>query len=73
MHFYRNEKEVGEGIQKSGIKREEVFVVTKIGPYAKKHGYEQAINGVKTSLERYYYNDGADLGGAHLVPVYPHC
>lgn len=30
--MYGNEREVGEGVRASGIKREEVFVVTKIAP-----------------------------------------
>ena len=30
--MYGNEREVGEGIRASGIKREEVFVVTKVAP-----------------------------------------
>jgi 2,5-diketo-D-gluconate reductase B len=30
--MYGNEREVGEGIRASGIKREEVFVVTKVSP-----------------------------------------
>ena len=29
-HIYGNEKEVGEAIKKSGIPREEIFVVTKL-------------------------------------------
>ena len=30
--MYGNEREVGEGVRASGIKREEVFVVTKVAP-----------------------------------------
>src|SRR5581483_5883013 len=30
--IYENEREVGEGLRNSGVKREEVFVVTKIWP-----------------------------------------
>src|SRR5262249_55168246 len=29
-HFYENERDVGEGVRASGIKREEVFVTTKV-------------------------------------------
>jgi diketogulonate reductase-like aldo/keto reductase len=29
-HFYENEREVGEGVRASGLKREEVFVTTKV-------------------------------------------
>ena len=31
-HFYENEKEVGEAVLKSGLKREEIFVTSKIWP-----------------------------------------
>ena len=50
--IFRNEKEVGEGLKKSGIKREDVFIVTKVFPDADHHGYNEAIQGVKDSLER---------------------
>jgi 2,5-diketo-D-gluconate reductase B len=30
--FYRNEREVGEGIRASGVPREEIFLVTKVPP-----------------------------------------
>ena len=30
--LYGNEREVGEGVRASGIKREEVFIVTKVAP-----------------------------------------
>jgi diketogulonate reductase-like aldo/keto reductase len=30
--MYGNEREVGEGVRASGIKREEIFVVTKVAP-----------------------------------------
>lgn len=35
--FYGNEKEVGEGIRRSGIRREEIFVTTKL--YPNQYGY----------------------------------
>ena len=31
-HFYGNEKEVGEAVLKSGLKREDIFVTSKIWP-----------------------------------------
>ena len=31
-HFYGNEKEVGEAVRKSGLKREDIFVTSKIWP-----------------------------------------
>jgi diketogulonate reductase-like aldo/keto reductase len=30
--MYGNEKDVGEGVRASGIKREQIFVVTKVAP-----------------------------------------
>ena len=30
IHFYDNEREVGEAVLKSGLKREEIFVTSKI-------------------------------------------
>src|SRR5262245_62086964 len=30
--MYGNERDVGEGVRASGIKREEIFVVTKVSP-----------------------------------------
>jgi diketogulonate reductase-like aldo/keto reductase len=47
---FRNEKEVGEGVRKSGIKREDIYVVTKVDSH--QHGYEEAIQGVKESLQK---------------------
>ncbi|XP_020902740.1 uncharacterized protein LOC110241225 isoform X2 [Exaiptasia diaphana] len=49
--FYGNEKEVGEGVRKSGIKRENVYVVTKVND--RQHGYEEAVQGVKESIEKF--------------------
>lgn len=31
-YYYRNEKSVGEGIKKSGVLREEIFIITKLFP-----------------------------------------
>ena len=42
-HFYNNEKEVGEAILRSGIKREEIFVTSKIWPTEFDHA-EKALN-----------------------------
>lgn len=46
---YLNEREVGEGIRRSGLAREEVFVETKIwvtdyGTEQTRHGFEKAIS-----------------------------
>lgn len=42
-HFYGNEKEVGEAVLKSGLKREEIFVTSKIWPTEFAHA-EEALN-----------------------------
>lgn len=41
--FYGNEREVGEGVRKSGVAREEIFVQTKLYPNQYRHA-EQAID-----------------------------
>jgi 2,5-diketo-D-gluconate reductase B len=47
---YENEQWVGEGLRASGIKREQVFVTTKVyGPNLAAKDFERAVNG---SLER---------------------
>ena len=45
---YRNEKGVGDGIKKSGVKREEIFLVSKLPN--DDHGYEKAIAACESSL-----------------------
>lgn len=47
---YGNERGVGQGIRDSGIRREDLFVTTKLdGPY---QGDDRAINGLNESLGR---------------------
>jgi diketogulonate reductase-like aldo/keto reductase len=46
----RNEADVGRGIEKSGIKREEVFIVTKV--FNDCHGYELTTKTVMDSLSK---------------------
>lgn len=47
---YGNERGVGQGIRDSGIRREDLFVTTKLdGPY---QGNDRAINGLNESLQR---------------------
>lgn len=48
--IYKNEKGVGEGIRQSGIKREELFVTTKL--WNADQGYESAHKAFDDSLER---------------------
>ncbi|PZC84869.1 hypothetical protein B5X24_HaOG203859 [Helicoverpa armigera] len=45
---YHNEDEVGAGVRASGIPREDVFIVTKLGS----HEVRDVVNSLKKSLER---------------------
>lgn len=47
--LYGNEKEVGESVRTSGIKREDVFVTTKV--WNTDQGYDQTLRAFETSLE----------------------
>jgi diketogulonate reductase-like aldo/keto reductase len=47
---YGNEREVGEGIRRSGIDRAEIFVTTKL--WISDYGYEPALRGFDASLRR---------------------
>ena len=47
--IYRNEQGVGEGIRRSGVDRDEVFVTTKL--WNSDQGYESALEALDTSLE----------------------
>ncbi|MDY0082233.1 MAG: aldo/keto reductase [Ignavibacteriaceae bacterium] len=47
--FYKNEKDVGEAVRNSGIKREEVFVTTKL--WNEDQGYESALKAFDKSLK----------------------
>lgn len=47
--IYGNEKEVGEGIKESGVKREDIFLTTK--HWVTERGYEKTIAAVEKSLE----------------------
>lgn len=48
--IYRNEVSVGEAIRTSGIKREEIFVTTKL--WNKCRGYDLAMSGFERSMEK---------------------
>lgn len=48
--FYGNEAGIGNGIKKSKVSREEIFLVTKL--WNDDHGYEKAIEAFQQSLER---------------------
>jgi len=49
-HRYGNERGVGEGLRRSGIAREEVFVTTKLD--GEWQGGDRAIDGLRGGLER---------------------
>ncbi len=46
---YQNERGVGEGIRASGVKREEMFVTTKLAAEVK--SYEEAVSSIDNSLK----------------------
>lgn len=48
---YGNERGIGEGIRNSGLKRDEIFVTTKIDASVKT--YQEAIASIEGSLERF--------------------
>ena len=47
---YNNERQVGEGIRRSGIDRDEIFVTTKL--WVADYGYEPALKAFDASLRR---------------------
>jgi len=48
--IYNNESDVGTALRKSGIKREDVFITTKL--WNSDHGYETALKACDDSLKR---------------------
>jgi diketogulonate reductase-like aldo/keto reductase len=48
--IYNNESDVGGGLRNSGIKREDVFITTKL--WNSDHGYETALKACDASLKR---------------------
>jgi diketogulonate reductase-like aldo/keto reductase len=47
---YRNEVQVGEGIRRSGVDRDEIFVTTKL--WLSDYGHDSALRAFDTSLEK---------------------
>lgn len=47
---YKNESQVGEGIRKSGISREQIFVTTKL--WLTDYGHEAALRGFDESMAK---------------------
>lgn len=58
---YMNEDEVGAAIKKSGVKREDVFVTTKL--WVQDYGYEKALKAFDTSMK----NLGLDYLDLYLI------
>ena len=53
MKYHRNEAEVGQAIKESGVKREEVFVVTKLNSWrGNHHGYNECLDAINLSLKK---------------------
>lgn len=52
--FYGNEIGIGKGIKESSIKREDIFLVTKL--WNDDHGYEKTIEAFNKSLEKLQVN-----------------
>ena len=48
--FYGNEIGVGKGVKESGVKREDIFLVTKL--WNDDHGYDKTMEAFNKSLER---------------------
>jgi diketogulonate reductase-like aldo/keto reductase len=48
--FYRNEKSVADGIEASGVKREDIFITSKV--WNDDQGYEETLAAFETSLEQ---------------------
>ncbi|MEW1775580.1 aldo/keto reductase [Streptomyces sp. NPDC086777] len=66
---YRNEQQVGEGIKRSGVDRDEIFVTTKL--WLSDYGYDSALRAFDTSLEKLGL-DHLDLYLLHQpVPLEP--
>lgn len=61
--FYRNEKDVGEALRRSGLKREDVFVTTKIAN--PNQGYDATLKSLDRSLEQFGF-DSFDLVLVHF-------
>ena len=58
--FYGNEREVGEGIRKSGVLREEIFVQTKLYP----NQYTHAAKAIEEAGHRLHRHDAPAPSGA---------
>ena len=48
--FYGNEEWIGKGIKESGVKREEIFLATKV--WTDSQGYDKAIKSFEESMKK---------------------
>ncbi|KAH8946130.1 hypothetical protein BDL97_12G077000 [Sphagnum fallax] len=48
--IYKNEVEIGEAVQDANIKRDELFICSKVSPF--EHGFEEATQAVNKILDR---------------------
>ena len=62
--FYGNEEAVGAGIEESGVARSELFIGTKVHPFAEGLSYDAVMNGFETSLKL--------LGTSYIDILYVH-
>jgi len=62
--IYGNEKGVGEGVRSSGVKREKIFVTTKVWNDAQRAGYDAVLSAFDESLARLQF-DYVDLYLVH--------
>lgn len=76
--YYENEKEVGEAVRQSGLKRADIFITTKI-EYGKEGSVEETYQCVLDSVKAIDGEDGyvdmflvhtADIGRAHRKEVW---
>ncbi|KAF9010561.1 NADP-dependent oxidoreductase domain-containing protein [Cyathus striatus] len=49
--MYRNEADVGAALRESGLKREDVFITSKVA--SKTHGYDITLQGIDESLKKF--------------------
>jgi len=52
--FYKNEKEIGQAVEDSGVKRDEIFVTTKL--WNSDQGYDSALRAFEKSLNNFGFD-----------------
>ncbi len=66
---YYNEEGVGNAVQKSGIDRKEIFIVSKV--WISNYGYERAKASIYESLGKYRSLSRKDCGTSSATLAYP--